>query len=80
MGHEVAVVGTAAGVVPETIGEAGIVVAPDDATALAEALARVSDPVEQRALAAAARARALTLFTDDAIAERTITFWRRVLT
>ena len=80
MGHEVAVVGTAAGVVPETIGGAGLVVAPEDATALAEALGRLADPDEQRAFAAAARARALALFTDDAIAERTMAFWRRVLT
>lgn len=80
MGHEVAVVGTGAGAVPETIGGAGLVVAPEDATALAEALARLADPSEQRAFAAAARARALALFTDDAIAERTIAFWQRVLT
>ena len=79
MGHEVAVVGTQSGAVPETIGDAGLVVAPDDATALAEALARLADPAEQRAFAAAARARALALFTDDAVAERTVNFWQRVL-
>ena len=79
MGHEVALVGTQSGAVPETIGDAGLVVAPDDATALAEALARLADPGEQRAFAAAARARALALFTDDAVAERTVHFWQRVL-
>ncbi len=79
MGHAVAVIGTAAGVVPEIVGDAGVLVPPDDPTALAAALARLSDPAEHRAYALAARARALALFTDEAIAERTLTLWQRVL-
>jgi glycosyltransferase involved in cell wall biosynthesis len=79
MGHAVAVIGTAAGVVPEVVDDAGILVPPDDPPALAAALARLSDPAAHRAFALAARARALALYTDEAIAERTLTLWHRVL-
>ena len=79
MAHEVAVIGTNAGVTPEVIGEAGMVVPPDDANALAAAIGRMADPAVQRQLAAAARARALKCFSDDAVAERTLEFWKRVI-
>lgn len=79
MGHEVAVIGTLAGVVPEVIGEAGLLVPPDDPVSLAEALGVLADPVQQQVYAAAARARALAEFTDEAVAERTLTFWRGAL-
>ncbi|HEY6807731.1 MAG TPA: glycosyltransferase, partial [Gemmatimonadales bacterium] len=79
MAHEVAVIGTDAGVTPEVIGDAGIVVPPEDPDALAAAIGRMADPAVQRPLAAAARARALKAFSDDAVAERTVEFWRRVV-
>ncbi len=79
MGHEVAVIGTLAGVVPEVIGEAGLLVPPDDPVSLADAIAVLADPTQQQLYATAARARALAEFTDEAIAERTLTFWRGVL-
>lgn len=79
MGHAVAVVATASGVLPEVIGDAGLLVPPGNVAGLADALGLLAEPAAHRAYADAARARALELFTDDAIAERTLTFWHRVL-
>ena len=67
------------------IGDAGVVVPPDDPAALAQTLRRLAAPgtqgaAERRALAQAARARAMKLFSDDAVAERTVTFWKEILT
>ena len=78
MANEVAVLGTDSGVIPELIGDAGLVVPAGDAPALAAALDRLSDHAARRTLAQAARARALRLYSDDAIAERTLEFWRQV--
>ncbi|HUL48385.1 MAG TPA: glycosyltransferase [Gemmatimonadales bacterium] len=79
MAHEVAVVGTASGVIPEIIGESGIVVPPNDPGALAAALRAMADQTRRQPLARAARARVMERFSDDAIAERTIRFWGEVL-
>ncbi|HYK82157.1 MAG TPA: glycosyltransferase family 4 protein [Gemmatimonadales bacterium] len=79
MAHEVAVVGTNVGATPEVIGEAGVLVPPDDPAALAEVMRRLATPEARRPLAQAARARAMQLFSDDAVAERTLEFWRRVV-
>jgi glycosyltransferase involved in cell wall biosynthesis len=79
MAHEVTVVGTSAGATPEVIGDAGIVVPPDDPLALAGALRRVAIADERRVLSRAGRARALQLFSDDAVAERTLGFWRELV-
>lgn len=78
MAHEVAVVGTSAGATPEVIGDAGLVVPPDDPLALAAALRRLAAPDQRRPLAQAGRARAMRLFSDDAVAERTLQFWREL--
>lgn len=79
MAHEVAVLGTNSGVIPELIGDAGVVAPAGDVPALAAALEQLSDEATRRALAQAARARALRLYSDDAIAERTLTFWKQLL-
>jgi glycosyltransferase involved in cell wall biosynthesis len=78
MANEVAVLGTDSGVIPELIGEAGIVVPAGDVDGLAAGIERLIDPAARRTLAQAARARALRLYSDDAIAERTLEFWRQV--
>jgi glycosyltransferase involved in cell wall biosynthesis len=79
MAHEVAVVGTIAGATPEVIGDAGVLVHPDDPDGLAHALRRLATDHARRPLAQAGRARAMRLFTDDAVAERTLNFWRELV-
>src|SRR5256886_8714567 len=79
MANEVAVLGTDSGIIPELIGDAGLVVRAGDVPSLAEALERLGDPTTRRAMAQAARARALRLYSDDAIAERTLEFWKQVI-
>jgi glycosyltransferase involved in cell wall biosynthesis len=79
MANEVAVLGTDSGVIPELIGDAGIVVPDGDLAGLGAALERLSDHNTRRTLAQAARARALRLYSDDAIAERTLEFWKQVV-
>jgi len=79
MANEVAVLGTNSGVIPELIGDAGVVVPDGDLPGLAAALERLGDVSTRKALAQAARARALRLYSDDAIAERTLEFWKQVV-
>jgi len=79
MAHEVAVLGTDSGIIPELIGDAGLVVPEGDLQALAGAVERLMDQGTRRSLAAAARARALRLYSDDAIAERTLSFWQQIV-
>ena len=78
MANEVAVLGTDSGVIPELIGDAGMVVPAGDVSALATALEQLSNEEVRRPLASAARARALRLYSDDAIAERTLEFWKQL--
>jgi glycosyltransferase involved in cell wall biosynthesis len=61
--HGLPVVGTTAGAIPEVVpSTAGLLVPPDDVTALASALRRlIVDPLARSTLAAGARAVALTL-------------------
>ena len=53
------VIASRVGGIPELLGDAGVLVRPDDPKALAAAMARVADdPAEREALARAGRARA----------------------
>jgi glycosyltransferase involved in cell wall biosynthesis len=63
--HGLPVIGTTAGAIPETVpANAGVLVAPDDADALALALRRfIENPAERRNMATSARAAALQLPT-----------------
>ena len=80
MAHGVAVVASAAGALPETLDDAGIVVPEEDVSALAEALQRLHDaPGEYVRLGAAGRRRVMDEYTDAALAEKTLSFWREVL-
>jgi len=80
MAHGVAVVGSAAGAVPETLGEAGIVVPEEDVPALAATLQRLHDtPAECARLGAAGRRRVMDEYTDAAVADKTLRFWRELL-
>jgi glycosyltransferase involved in cell wall biosynthesis len=70
LAHGLPVIGTTAGAIPQTVAPgAGILVAPDDAAALAVALRRaIENPAERRRMAAAARAasQALPSWQDSA--------------
>jgi glycosyltransferase involved in cell wall biosynthesis len=79
MANEVSVLGTDSGVIPELIGDAGLVVPSGDVAAMASALEKLEDVNARKTLAQAARARALRLYSDDAIAERTLDFWKQVV-
>jgi glycosyltransferase involved in cell wall biosynthesis len=79
MAYEVPVIGSDTGVLPELIGEGGLVTPPGEAGALADALGRMLDPAVRHAFARAARARALKLFSHEAVAERTLAFWESLL-
>jgi glycosyltransferase involved in cell wall biosynthesis len=80
MAHGIAVVGSAAGAIPETLADAGVVVPEEDVTTLSETLQRLhDDPAEHQRLGAAGRRRVMDAFTDAAIAERTLGFWRDLL-
>lgn len=70
--HGVPSIGAAVGAVPETIrdGETGLLVPPGDRAALAGAIGRLRDDAELRhRLGAAARARALALFSEDVMVD-----------
>ncbi len=80
MAHGVAVVASAAGALPEIVGPAGIVVTEEDVVAIAEALQRLhDDPAERERLSAAGRQRAMSEYTDAAIAAKTLRFWRKAI-
>jgi glycosyltransferase involved in cell wall biosynthesis len=80
MAHGLAVVGSAAGAIPESLGDAGVVVPEEDVGALAGTLQRLHDePEEVRRLGAAGRRRVMEGFTDAAIAQRTLAFWHDLL-
>lgn len=79
MAHEVAVVGSDAGVIPEIIGDSGMIVPPGDPKALAAALRKLAAPAERRPLVQAARARAMQRFSHDVVAQRTMDFWGEIL-
>ncbi|HEY7637575.1 MAG TPA: glycosyltransferase family 4 protein [Gemmatimonadales bacterium] len=79
MAHGVAVVGSASGALPGTLGDAGIVVPEEDVSAITDALQRLHDsPAEHQRLGAAGRRRVMDEFTDAAIAQKTVQFWREL--
>jgi glycosyltransferase involved in cell wall biosynthesis len=79
MAHGLAVVVTASGALPELVGDAGRVVPEEGVDELAGVLREFArDPEARRALGAAARRRVLAHYTDEAIAEGTLAFWRTV--
>jgi len=65
--HGLPVIGTTAGAIPETVGQAGVLVPPDNVPALAAALRRLIESREEREkLAAAARAAELATWRASA--------------
>ncbi len=79
MANSVPVVGSDTGAIPEVIGEAGVVVPPEDADAIGLALERLQHlPDERLQLGLAGRRRVISEFVPDALARKTVAFWRRV--
>lgn len=80
MSHGVPVVATDSGALPDVVGPAGRIVPEDDIDRLAAALQElVAEPRLRDELGALARERVLAEFTDRAVAERTLAFWRAML-
>lgn len=77
MAHEVAVVGTDSGALPELVGEAGRIVPEEDVPALAAVLQELyANRGECARLGSLGRRRVIEEFSDEAIARKTLTFWR----
>jgi glycosyltransferase involved in cell wall biosynthesis len=77
MAHGVAVVGTESGALGELVGDAGRVVPEEDVPALTAALQELySDRAECARLGSVGRQRVLEHFSPDAIAQKTLAFWR----
>jgi len=66
------------GALPETVGDAGMVVSDPESMALA-LQHLLAAPELRRQLGQASRRRALATFADTAIAEQTVAFWREVV-
>jgi glycosyltransferase involved in cell wall biosynthesis len=65
------------GALPELVGGAGMVVPPGDVAALTAALGRLRDDISVRdSLGSAGRKRVMDEFTDAAVAQRTLGFWK----
>lgn len=76
----VAVIGSDSGEIPNVIGDAGLLFAEGDASALAMHLQRLHDyPAERRSLAMAGRERVLAHYTMNGVAERTVAAYARAL-
>ncbi|HQR19043.1 MAG TPA: glycosyltransferase family 4 protein [Gemmatimonadales bacterium] len=79
MGYGVTVVTSDSGALPETVGGAGLVFREDHPDGLTEALARlIGDASLRERLAAEGRRRVIAEYVDDAIARKTLAFWRVV--
>jgi glycosyltransferase involved in cell wall biosynthesis len=77
MANGVPVVATSAGALPETVAQAGVIVPEENVDAIADALQRLhDDPAERERLGAEGRRRVMSEYTDAAIAEKTLRFWR----
>ncbi len=80
MGQGVPVIGSDSGALPDLIANAGIIVAEDDVAALTAALQRLADtPRERIRLGKEARTRVMAEFVDEAVARRTLEFWKVVV-
>lgn len=74
-----AVVGSSSAAIPEVVGEGGWIVPERDPRMLADAVAAaIADPAERLRRGALGRERALRLFSNEAIADRTLDFIERL--
>jgi glycosyltransferase involved in cell wall biosynthesis len=79
MANGVTVIGTDTGALPEIVGDAGRIVPEEDVPALAATLQELyANRSECERLGAAGRQRIMDEFSDDAIAGKTLNFWRKL--
>jgi glycosyltransferase involved in cell wall biosynthesis len=77
MANGVAVVASDSGALPEIVGSTGRIVPEEDVPALARALQELyADRVQCERLGAAGRRRIMDEFSDEAVATKTLAFWR----
>lgn len=77
MANGVAVVASDSGALPELVGDAGRIVPEEDVPALTAALQELcADPAECRRLGGAGHRRIVEQFSHEAIAGKTLSFWR----
>jgi glycosyltransferase involved in cell wall biosynthesis len=80
MAHGIPVIGSRHGVLPERLGDTGLLVPPDDSDTLADALTElVRDQPRRHALGLAARRRAQEEFSHHAVAQRSFALWQRLM-
>jgi glycosyltransferase involved in cell wall biosynthesis len=76
----VPVIGSDSGEIPNVIGDAGIIVSENDASALADALtALMRDPARRQQLGQVGRARALAHFSEQRVVDDTYAFYQELL-
>jgi glycosyltransferase involved in cell wall biosynthesis len=79
MAHGVAVVGSDSGILSELVGDAGRIVPEENVPALTAALQELyADRAECARLGSVGRQRVLEHFSDDAVARKTLAFWRSI--
>lgn len=77
MANGVPVIASTSGALPETVGQAGLIVPEENVDAIGDALQRLhDDPPERERLASEGRRRVMSEYTDSAVAEKTLRFWR----
>jgi glycosyltransferase involved in cell wall biosynthesis len=80
MANGVPVVATDSGALPEIVGDTGRIVPEEDVPALNGALeALYADRAECERLGAAGRRRIMEEFSDEAVASKTLVFWRSLM-
>jgi len=80
MACDVTVIGSDSGEIPRVIGDAGRVVPEGDVAALRATLSRLAaSPAERAELAARGRRRVIERYTNEHIVDRTVAFYREVL-
>jgi glycosyltransferase involved in cell wall biosynthesis len=79
MANGVTVVASDSGALPEIVGDTGRIVREEDVPALTKALQELyADRTECERLGVAGRRRVMEEFSDEAIATKTLGFWRKV--
>ena len=80
MACDVVVIGSDSGVIPNVIGDAGLIFPEEDVDALRNQMQRMIDqPAERQQLAQLGRRRVLAHFTMKQIAEQTVEVYRGVV-